>query len=107
MTGHQALIAMRRDRKVPTCVWIVDGIDLSCRDWHQQPNSFDGTLHASVQIDATDVPGTLDLRFVVGLKVHLVPARGDDRARRLFDAIVAAKPRSLFSCINNEVVIYG
>jgi hypothetical protein len=92
MTGHQQLLAMRRKGFKPAGVCVVDGVSIFARDWHEEPNSYDGQFHAEVQIDEHDIPEALDLRFLIGLSVVLVGERGDARARRVFDAICAAKP---------------
>lgn len=107
MNGHQALLAMRRARQVPRCVWVEDDDARMTRqmasDWHEEPNVVDRQMHAHLHISETDIPEALDLRCVVGLQVHLSSVRGSDRQRRLFNALVEAGAREVISVSDGEL----
>lgn len=70
MRGHEAILSMRRSGVTPASVWIDDtGKPTSGSDprtgWQRD------TAHAQVDVDPTDNPRRLDLRFAAGLTVHL------------------------------------
>ena len=98
---------MRKERQVPRCVWVEDDDARMTRqmasDWHQEPNVVDRQMHAHLHIAETDIPESLDLRCVVGLKVHLSSARGEARQRRLFNALVEAGAREVIAVAGSEV----
>lgn len=111
MTGQDALLKMRRGGMVPDCVWVCDDDTAasvrSARDWHTQPNPFTGKLAAHIRLTATDIPETLDFRLLVGLRVHLTCHRSASRARRVFDAMAAAKPAFLIAAHDGEIWTHG
>lgn len=104
MTGHEALQAMRRNSRIPRCVWVTDGEDARARDWHEAPNMFDQQRHAVIAIGAADIPEALDFRCVVGLVVHLAAERGEARAKRLHAALVDAGASKVITSIHGETV---
>lgn len=106
MNGHQHLIAMRRAGHVPAGVWLTDGKDRDVLDWYRRPNPHDGLLYPAVQVDQDDIPEALDLRYVVGLDVHIAGQRSDARTKRLFHAVRAEKPRIAIACLTTETLIY-
>lgn len=111
MTGHDALLKMRRGGVVPDCVWVYDDDTaasvLSARDWHTQPNPFTGSLAAHIRLTALDIPETLDFRPLVGLRVQMVCSRDAARARRVFDSLAAANPAFLIAEVGGEVLTHG
>jgi hypothetical protein len=76
MTGHEPLISMRQKGKRPTSVtlWDTPGFD-----WTASPDCW---AHPYIAIAPEDVPERLDLRFLVGLVVH-VSADDTPRLKRL------------------------
>lgn len=112
MKGHEALLEMRRKGKLPSrAIWVVDGdleIDqILSRTWMRFPNSATGLHEPHVVLDMVDTPESLDLRFCVGLEVHLTALRGKDRAQRLFKAIRAAGPALLGCVVENKLWYYS
>ena len=81
MRGHEPLIALRKTRKRPTTVFLNADHDNSpfprWRDWHESRPGL-----PSVQIDPSDVPHRLDLRFVVGMTV-IISGLDADRVHAL------------------------
>lgn len=70
MRGHQSLLQARRLGAVPASVWLHD-LPAGQQPIRQRfPWPVFGA-HAEVDIEATDSPARLDLRFVVGLEVHI------------------------------------
>lgn len=111
MTGHDALLKLRRSGLKPACVWVLDDDEPAsaqiARDWHTEPNAFAQKLFAHIRLVAADVPEALDLRCVVGLQVHLTCDRGPARAKRVFNAIAAADPAFLIAVHGGEVWTHG
>jgi hypothetical protein len=99
MTGHEALQAMRRARRVPRCVWVTDGDDVRSRDWNEEPNCADMQRHAVLSIGANEIPEALDFRCCIGLEVHVAGARGEARARRLHAALIDAEAKRVITSI--------
>lgn len=108
MTGQDALLKMRRARRRPSFVFVVDGDHeydiVRSGDWQREPNPFAGRCFAHLRVLATDLPEALDFRCLVGLPVHLLSERSDERGRRLFDAIKDASPSFLIAAIGDEVL---
>ena len=103
MTGAENLRFMRRAGKVPRCIWLIDGANFRARDWYSEANSFDGQFHAEIGIEQTDIPEAIDLRFAVGLAMHLSAERGDARGRRLHVALIDAGARRVVTSLHTEV----
>lgn len=79
MRGHDAIIAMRQQRKRPAVVFLNDYQSLSGElDWAQFGE------HATVEAHG-DHPESLDLRFLVGLRVS-INAPTVERAKRFMEA---------------------
>lgn len=111
MTGHDALLKLRRAGMKPACVWVLDedGPEAAqaARDWIKEPNAFAEKLFAHIQLTAADIPEALDFRPLVGLRVHMVCERGEARARRVFKALTAANPAFLIAEQGGEVWTHG
>ena len=72
MRGHLPLIALRRRGMRPSSVWLsLDLPDPSAADWHLWSKT------AAIDIDKADGIGSLDLRFVVGMQVHIQGLNAD------------------------------
>ncbi len=82
MRGHEKLIEYRRMGKSPRDVFVND---YPCNtDWYENPGD-----HATISTDGDDVE-LLDLRFLVGLTVH-ISSPSEIRAKALFEACKRAK----------------
>lgn len=111
MNGHEPLLTLRRGGGAPRAVWVADGESPRARDWHRERNCCDGEWHAVVRIDATDIPEVLDLRWAIGMEVHLSAERGESRARRLHQALIDAKARRVITSIHDangiDLLLHG
>ena len=76
MRGHEALIEMRRNRIKPSMVFIFD--DDYLPNWHVVGD------YPEISVPE-ERPDRLDLRFLIGLSVH-ISASTKKRAQDLFDA---------------------
>lgn len=96
MRGHLPLIAMRQAGAVPRSVWFAFDGD----GWRHWPSSIarPGGVAAEVLVEPYDSIPLLDLRFVVGLLVHV---QGDDakRVRQLHEACRAAKAARVIATV--------
>lgn len=70
MTGHDAILKLRRAGFAPACIWVDDQL---------HPYANDGT---TVCLAPTDVPEMQDWRFCKGIPV-LVSAESKDRLHRI------------------------
>lgn len=76
MRGHEPLIAMRKAGKLPASVWFEVDSGEAWRNWPQYLGvnwaRFPGKIgSADVLIEPDDSIPRLDLRFVVGMTVHV------------------------------------
>ena len=99
MTGHQALLTMRRENRIPRCVWITDDDDVRALNWHEEVNHADQQRHAVIALAKSDVLEALDFRCCVGLEVHVAGMRGSARATRVHNALIDAKARRVITSI--------
>lgn len=110
MTGQDALLKMRRTRRRPVAVFVVDGDSEYDRtragDWQSEPNPFAQKAFGHIRVLANDLPEALDFRCLVGLHVVLQADRGDARAMRLFSAVKAAEPAFLIAVVGDEVLTF-
>jgi hypothetical protein len=111
MTGHDALLKLRRAGRKPACVWVLDDDHPAsaqiARDWHLEPNPYAGKVFAHIRLVDTDIPESLDFRPLIGLQVHMTCSRGPDRAKRVFDSLAAAEPVFLIAVQGGEVWTHG
>lgn len=100
MTGHEQLKKMRLMGMKPQAVWVVDYQTQISRDWHA-PRTLTGKPmeqhQPSVSIEPTDKINSLDMRFLVGLVVH-VSSSEEKRAKALFKQCKAAGASIVIGC---------
>lgn len=103
MIGHMPLIALRMAHKRPKAVWLWVGIPPNnwAANWHE----FEDLLaHPEVVIEPSDNPKILDLRFLVGLQVHIDGNDTDDRMFGVHLACMAAGASDVFTFHNGELI---
>jgi len=88
MKGHQEIIKMRLDRVAPKAIFVHYGEDKtkSCASWHRHSIVF-----PDVEILPIENINTLDLRFAVGLPVHITTREPYKKAKALHNAFMKAK----------------
>ena len=104
MIGDIALIRMRLAHKRPEAVWVWVGIDRlkSAASWHKFSDLW---AHPELTIEPGDKIKELDLRFLVGLQVHI---DGDDTTERVLAAHLAclqAGAKDVFTLHQGELII--
>ena len=96
MKGHDKLVEHRKLGKPVAGVWICHGEDNS-KSWMQWDKYRGFDLYPEVQISQTESPGLLDLRFAVGLVVHVSGCKNYQKAKRLHEALVEAKAKRVLT----------
>ncbi len=91
MTGMDVVIALRKERVVPGCVFV----DLVPRGW-RNPYPLSHLGNVTVHVEPHESLTDLDLRPLVGLHVHVNDyAENPARHKRLAKLIAAVNPRLL------------
>lgn len=101
MRGHQALIDLRREKKRPQGVWISHSPSLDCLLWHQNADTLP---YPEIEILPSESPEALDLRFVVGLIVHVSGCDDYEKAKKLHNALVAAKAARVITKVGELLI---
>lgn len=88
MRGHEPILAMRRAGAAPISVWVND----QGEDYTPETSASRGWMtrsaRACVELLPSDNPRTLDLRFLVGMTVHL-QSRSERRMQEFIDSAMA------------------
>ena len=101
MRGHQALIAMRQAKKRPQGVWITLGRSTDCLTWDK---AADTLPYPEIDILPSENPENLDLRFVVGLTVHVSGCKDYKIAKRLHEALKRAAAKRVITVIGDLII---
>lgn len=101
MRGHEALITLRREKKRPQGVWISHRRSPDAMVWHLSATTLP---YPEIEILPSENPAALDLRFVVGLTVHVNGCNDYEKAKRLHDALVAAGARRVISVVDDVLI---
>ena len=99
MRGHEPIIAMRKAGTAPKIVFINDFHCQTARDWHNPGEKYGEVWpadHATVST-AGDALSSLDLRFLVGLKVS-ISSLTEGRAKALFEKAKASGAKTVAAC---------
>jgi hypothetical protein len=108
MRGHRQIIAARRDGLKPRAVFIdLVGQPMVVTSKYDEPeNSIRLGFYPHVEVLRTDVHGPIDLRFLVGLTVHVHGQAMDDDMGMLLDRIEAEKPMVLVACAGDDFLFW-
>jgi len=101
MRGHQALLTLRSEKKRPQGVWISHRPSLHCMTWHLYADTLP---YPEIEILPTENPETLDLRFVVGLTVHVSGCNDYKIAKKLHDALKKAAARRVITVVGDLII---
>jgi hypothetical protein len=97
MKGHDGIIKMRMQGYKPSAIWI---FDFPCvPKWEEFQDDPEVCVHG-------DNLNTLDLRYTVGLVVHI---NGDteERAKKLLDLCVQHSASKVIACANDWIGCHG
>lgn len=111
MRGHQQLIKLRIAGLTPRGVWVNYGEDKAnnCLYW----SKWDDLLpYPEIEILPIEIINHLDLRFSVGLTVHLSTKENFEKTLKLHKAFLAAKAKRVISVcsgylIDSETGVYS
>jgi hypothetical protein len=103
MRGQDALIAFRKEGGRPSGVWVSHAADPH-KGWSSW-NKYKGhDRYPEVEILPTEVPELLDLRFAVGLVVHVSGMSSHKKAKSLHDAFIAANAKRVITVCGNLII---
>lgn len=103
MRGHQQLIKLRMYGYSPKGVWIYYGKDIAnnCLNW----SKYDDLLqYPEIEILPIENINQLDLRFSVGLTVHLTTKENYEKATKLHNAFLAAKAKRVITVCDGYLI---
>lgn len=103
MRGHLQLIKLRLSGFVPTGIWVNYGEDKNnnCLHW----TKWDDTLpYPEIEILPIENINQLDLRFSVGLTVHLTTKENYEKATKLHKAFLAAKAKRVITVCDGYLI---
>lgn len=106
MIGYSPLVELRRKRAQPSLVCITDGTSLYARDWHTEVAGVSQQFQANIEVAEQEIPEALDLRALIGLVALVDGKRSEERLRRLFAAVVAAKPLAAIALLPTETLFF-
>jgi hypothetical protein len=101
MKGDAALIKQRVGGFKPSGVWISHAPTPYWNTWSKFNETFD---YPEIQILQYENPDALDLRFVVGLTVHVSGCKNYQKAKRLHDSLVDAKAYRVLTVCNGILI---
>lgn len=103
MTGHEGLIRMRKAGKRPESVWIWLGTNpLSVAALWTDLSDF--WAFPEVDISPKDKIETLDLRFLVGLQVHIDGNDTPERLLKMHRQVTLSGAESVFTLVNGDLI---
>ena len=101
MRGHEALIKQRIDGFKPFGVWISHAPTPDWKSWNKNNCTFD---YPEIQILQHENPAALDLRFVIGMIVHVSGCKDYQKAKRLHGFLVDAKAQRVLTVCNGILI---
>ena len=103
MKGHQELIRLRTEGAKIRSLWIYHGKDPS-KQWSRWDKAMQTLDYPDVEIEQHEDPNMLDLRYVIGMTVHVSGCRDYKKSVKLHQALIKAKARQVISNID-EIII--
>jgi hypothetical protein len=100
MKGADAVFAMRRAGKRPKGVWITQTESPYCLMWQKYD---DLQAYPEVEILPHENPESLDLRFVVGLTVH-VSSKKYDLGKKLHHALLKSGAKRVITVVGGVLI---
>ena len=103
MNGHQELIRMRMAGGGMRSLWIYHGKDPS-KQWSNWHTTFQTLDYPDVEIQQHEDPNMLDLRYVIGLIVHVGGSHDYKKSVKLHKALVNAKAKRVITSVD-EIIL--
>jgi hypothetical protein len=101
MRGHQALIALRMAKKRPSGVWVNLGKSIDCLTWDKHADTLP---YPEIEILPTENADALDLRFVVGLTVHISGCNNYKIAKKFHEAFLRAAAHRVITVVGDLII---
>jgi len=101
LRGSDALMTMRKAGKRPVGVWISHRPSPFCNTWQKYDD-----MHAwpEIEILQSENPENLDLRFVVGLIVHVSGCFDYKVAKKLHEALLKASAKRVITTVGKVII---
>jgi hypothetical protein len=103
MKGHQELIRMRTEGARIRSLWIYHGKDPS-KQWSHWDKTMQTLDYPDVEIQQHEDPRMLDLRYVIGMTVHVFGCHDYKKSVKLHEALVNAKAKQVITNVD-EIII--
>lgn len=103
MKGHQELIRLRTEGAKIRSLWIYHGKDKS-KQWSRWDKTMQTLDYPDVEIEQHEDPSMLDLRYVIGLTVHVAGSCDYKKSVKLHKALVQAKARQVITCVDKIII---
>ncbi|MAF04937.1 MULTISPECIES: hypothetical protein [unclassified Herbaspirillum] len=106
MRGHRQVVQLRREGYMPSQVFVdlVDQPRPVFSKYDEPENGIRLGSYPQIEVLRREVHGALDLRFLVGLVVHVHGAQMDDDMLDLLDLIAAQEPRHMVACAGDMLM---
>jgi hypothetical protein len=95
MKGHVELLKLRIDGFKPRGLWVCYGHD-PLKGWNTWSKAGDTLAFPEIEILPIENINQLDLRFAVGLTVHIASNENITKLKKIHNAFVSAKAKSVF-----------
>ena len=95
MRGHVELLKLRIDGLKPRGLWVCYGHD-PLKGWNTWSKAGDTLAFPEIEILPIENINQLDLRFAVGLTVHISSNEPIAKLKKIHNAFVSAKAKSVF-----------
>ena len=97
MRGHEGILKMRKRGYKPSAIWLLDyPCETGWEEFQDDP---------VVCVDGDNL-NTLDLRYTIGLLVH-ISSYSEERAKALFELCKEHSAKCIFACANDWIGVYG
>lgn len=103
MIGDMPIVRMRKSGMAPKSVWVWVGTSLMslASQWHEIPEFW---AFPEVEISPADKIETLDLRFAIGLQVHIDGNDSKERILAAHRAFSYAGASGVFTLLNGSLI---
>ena len=95
MRGHVDLLKLRIEGLKPRGLWVCYGHD-PLNGWNTWSKAGDTLAYPEIEILPIENINQLDLRFAVGLTVHIASKEHLAKLKKIHNAFVSAKAKSVF-----------
>lgn len=101
MKGSDAVWAMRKGGSKPNGIWVSRRPSKAALEWHL---AGDLLPYPELEILPSELPEFLDLRFAVGLTIHISGGTVYGKEKRLMDAFLKAGAKRVI-CVCGETIL--